>query len=258
MRTPKETFEKYMSVGKNKTDTKATKTFLLAIMAGIFIAFAGAGSIFAGALVNKVCAAFVFCGGLSMVLVAGSELFTGNCLLIMPLMDKKVKLCGVIKNLVIVYIGNFIGSLIISFVSVYSGVLDAFSENAVNSAVAKTSLSFGEALLRGILCNILVCIAVWMSFSSDKTADKIIAVIFPVSLFVLCGFEHSIANMFFIPTGMLLNHRINGADLSITVFDFIIKNLIPVTIGNIIGGSFVGAVYYFVFSEKREKSNGKK
>ncbi|MGN1117008.1 MAG: formate/nitrite transporter family protein, partial [Acutalibacteraceae bacterium] len=110
-----------------------------------------------------------------------------------------------------------------------------------------------EALLRGVLCNILVCIAVWMSFSSDKTGDKIIAVIFPVTFFALCGFEHSVANMYFIPAGMMLNLKLSISGQGATLFGFLVKNLLPVTIGNLIGGVLIGAVYRFVYSRKTDK-----
>ena len=253
LRSPKETFEKYLSVGTGKTQQTVLKTFLLAIMAGMYIAFAGVASTFANALVNKVCGALMFCGGLSMVLVAGSELFTGNCLLIIPLSDKKIKASAMLRNLVTVYIGNFVGALIVALCAVYSGALDSVAETAVNTALAKSSLTFLSAFLKGFLCNVLVCVAVWMSFTSDKTADKIIAVIFPVAFFVLCGFEHSIANMYFIPAGMLLDGIHNITENGISLFGFFINNLLPVTFGNILGGFAVGGVYYAVFSKKQKK-----
>lgn len=256
MRSPKETYEKYISVSQAKIQLNPGKAFLLAVLAGMFIAFAGVASTFGNALVNRICGAVIFCGGLAMVLVAGSELFTGNCLLIMPLLDKKVKASGVLKNLIIVYIGNLIGALFVAVFAVYSGVLDGVYETAVNIAASKASLSFSQALFRGILCNILVCIAVWMSFSSDKTGDKILSVIFPVTFFVLCGFEHSIADMYYLPAGMLLKTLVKSeefSDITITLYDFFIKNLLPVTTGNIIGGALVGSVYRVVYTKKTDK-----
>lgn len=253
MRTPKETYEKYIAAGMSKTQLKVSKVFLLSIFAGMFIALAGVASTFGNALVNRVCGAVIFCGGLAMVLVAGSELFTGNCLLVMPLLDKKVKLSAVLKNWVIVYIGNFIGALFVAVLAVYSGVLDGIAQTAVDISLTKTSLSFTEALFRGVLCNILVCIAVWMSFSSDKTGDKILTVIFPVTFFVLCGFEHSIADMYYIPAGMMLNAKVALYSEGATVFGLFVKNLLPVTVGNLLGGMLVGCVYRFVYSRKTEK-----
>lgn len=256
MRTPKETYEKYSAVSQGKTQLKATKAFFLAVLAGMFIALAGVASTFGNAFSGRVCGAVIFCGGLAMVLVAGSELFTGNCLLIMPLLDKKVKASSVFKNLIIVYIGNLIGALIIAALAVYSGALDGVAETAVNIACSKASLSFLSAFFKGILCNILVCIAVWMSFSSDKTGDKILCVIFPVTFFVLCGFEHSVADMYYLPAGIMLKSSLKSAELSdinITVYDFIVKNLLPVTLGNIVGGGFIGIIYRFVYSEKTAK-----
>lgn len=252
MRSPKETYEKYTAVGEGKAKLPFSRMFILALLAGMFIALAGVASTFGNALVNRVCGAFIFCGGLAMVLVAGSELFTGNCLLIMPLLDKKVKLSDVLKNWIVVYIGNFIGALLVAFLASYSGVLDSIAQTAVDISVAKTSLAFVPALFRGILCNILVCIAVWMSFSSDKTGDKILTVIFPVTFFVLCGFEHSIADMYYIPAGMLLNLRLSVCENGADIFGFLVKNLLPVTLGNIIGGCAVGCAYRFVFGGKKE------
>lgn len=253
MRSPKETYEKYISAGIGKAQLKSSKAFVLALFAGAFIALAGVASTFGNAFVNRVCGAVIFCGGLAMVLVAGSELFTGNCLLIMPLLDKKVKLSAVLRNWAIVYLGNLIGAVTVAVLSVFSGALNIVSQTAVDISVNKTSLSFGEAFLRGILCNILVCIAVWMSFSSDKTGDKILTVIFPVTFFVLCGFEHSVANMYYIPAGILLNMKLGVAEQGATVFGFIVKNLIPVSLGNLIGGLGVGVGYRFIYGKKTEK-----
>lgn len=257
MRAPKEIYEKYITVGVGKTKQGMLKVFVLAVLAGVFIALAGVASTFANNIVNKLCGSVVFCGGLSMVLVAGSELFTGNSLLIMPLLDKKITLSALIKNWITVYIGNFIGSVAVAFFAVSSGVLSSFSESVINTAVVKTSLSFSEALVRGILCNFLVCIAVWMSFSSDKTADKITAIIFPITFFVLSGFEHSIANMYFIPVGLLMSVK-TGLSGSITVGGFLFKNLLPVTLGNLAGGILVGLAYRFIYGARHEKKVGLK
>ena len=248
MRSPKEIAEKCVAVGVSKAESKISRVFILSVFAGMFIAFAGAASTFAGSIVNKFCAAIIFCGGLSMVVVAGSELFTGNNLLMAALLKKKITIKQLLKNWVVVYIGNFIGSVLISLLVVYSDSLSSVYESAVATAVSKVSLAFLPALFKGILCNILVCIAVWMSFSSDNTAEKIILVIFPVSIFVLCGFEHSIANMYFIPTGILAAGKYGVSAAGLNLFGLFIKNLLPVTIGNIIGGSaVVGTGYYCAY-----------
>jgi len=251
MRTPKEICEKYMQVGIGKTKTKPSKVFLLAILAGMFIAFAGVASTIANSVTNRLCGALIFCGGLAMVLVAGSELFTGNNLLILPLLDKKIKLSDMLKNLAIVYFGNLFGAILVAFLAVYSGALDSVSENVIAVASSKCSLPFVSAFFKGILCNFLVCIAVWMAFSSDKSSDKIIAVIFPITIFVLCGFEHSVANMYFIPAGFLMSIKSGLKSENISIVNFFIKNLLPVTFGNMVGGSgIVGTMYYFIFAEK--------
>ena len=237
----------------------------------MFIAFASIGAVTANGIMThsgagRLLAACVFPGGLAMVLVAGSELFTGNCLITVSVLSGEVKLAQMLRNWVFVYIGNFVGSMIVVLLVVYSGQLEAESgalaAAAVKTAASKCSLSFGRAVMLGILCNILVCTAVWMSFAAKTVACKILSCFFPVMLFVLCGFEHSVANMFFIPAGLLasktdafLAHSGEIANLgNLTVENFFMNNLIPVTIGNIIGGCVVVAgIYWFVYIGAKKK-----
>ena len=256
MYSPGEVAKNYVEIGASKTKLKIGKMFVLAVLAGMFIGLAGVGASCAAvsiesASVGKFVGSCIFPAGLAMVLVAGSELFTGNCLIIIPVLEKKASIFGMARNLVVVYLGNLAGGLI-----VYSGTLSLFSGyfavSAVNTAVSKCTMSFTSALLKGILCNFLVCIAVWMSFTAKDTSGKIIGLFFPIMLFVLCGFEHCVANMYYIPAGiMALSNpayalsKIDTAGLTWTAF--FVRNLIPVTIGNLIGGFSVGTAYWYAY-----------
>jgi len=241
--------------------------FVLAILAGAFIAM---GALFAttvaagtsGVLaygVARLLVGLVFCVGLILVVVGGAELFTGNNLIVMAWAGRKVTTAALLRNWVIVYLGNMVGSLGTA-VLVFLGRQYTFGGGAVGAAAltianSKVHLGFVQAIALGILCNTLVCLAVWMSFSARSTIDRIAAIIFPISAFVAAGFEHSVANMYFIPIGLLIKTFdptfAAGAqiDLSrLTWVSFLYNNLLPVTIGNIIGGGvLVAAVYWFVF-----------
>jgi formate/nitrite transporter len=210
----------------------------------------------------------MFPAGLAMTLIAGSELFTGNCLLVIPALTRAIRARDVLRNWIIVYIGNFVGGLIVSAIVVYGHTFSLFDNQlasaAIHTAVSKVEIAFGDALLRGILCNFLVCIAVWMSFAAKDVAGKIIGLFLPVMIFVLCGYEHSVANMYYISAGLLASTNPYyaaaapiGEHLSaLTWGAMIAKNLIPVTIGNIIGGSLlVGLPYWFVYL-RGEKPDG--
>jgi len=239
---------------------------LLGILAGAFI---GLGAMLCtlvttqsglGFGLNKLVGGIVFCLGLILVVVAGAELFTGNTLLVMGWFSGQISAGSVFKNWAIVYFANLVGAIgLVAIVYVsqqwsLSGSL--VGANAVAIANAKVNIAFWPALARGILCNALVCLAIWMCFSGKTVIDKIPAIIFPITAFVAAGFEHSIANMYFIPMGILLaqepsvlqaaNLTASGvANLNLTGF---ITNLVPVTIGNIIGGSImVGAIYWVTY-----------
>ena len=246
MLTPAQIAEKTIEVGQQKANLKWWKMILLGIFAGMFIALAATGATFGNIYGGKLAGACIFTAGLAMVVVAGSELFTGNNLMLMALFNGKIGLAKLFKNWCLVFVGNFIGALFIAAIVALSGVLSQASDTVITTATAKVGMPFFEAMLRGVLCNILVCIAVWMAFSADTTQGKIIAVFFPVMLFVLCGFEHSVANMFYIPAGMF-----QGAFTGVhapTILEFLLKNLLPVTIGNIIGGAIiVGSGYYLAY-----------
>lgn len=266
MNSPAQVAENYISIGRGKANMPTGRMFVLAIFAGMFIAFAGAGSATAAATVENGCLArlisgSIFPAGLAMVLVAGSELFTGNCLLVIPLLEKEITVFQMLRNWVIVYLGNLVGSLFVGW-AVNAGHQLSLFGNAlagatINTAVAKATLSFPDALIKGILCNILVCIAVWMAFAAKDVAGKIIGLYFPIMLFVTSGFEHSVANMFYISAGLFAKSNPDyvaaaTADVSgLTWSSFFVGNLLPVTLGNIVGGSvIVGMGYWLAYLKK--------
>ena len=204
-----------------------------------------------------------FCLGLILVIVAGAELFTGNNLIVMAWANRKVGTRLLLRNWGIVYAGNFVGALATAILVFYSQQYmfggDAVGANALSIANAKVNLGFTQALVLGILCNALVCMALWLCYSARSTTDKILAIIFPVTAFVAAGFEHSIANMYFIPMGLFIKAGAppefwpkigkTAADYGNLTWDrFLINNLLPVTIGNIIGGAgLVGLAYWFAY-----------
>ena len=252
MLTPSEIAAKTIETGKTKANLPWWKMILLGVFAGMFIASAGVGATFGNVYGSKIAGACIFTAGLAMVVVAGSELFTGNNLMVMALFNRKIKLHQLLKNWLLVFLGNFIGALFVAVVAVISGAFDQIPDTVVATANTKVNLGFFEALLKGIMCNFLVCIAVWMATAASTVTGKIAAVFLPIMLFVLCGFEHSIANMFYIPAGM-----ITGAISSIpapTITEFLLNNLLPVTLGNIIGGAIIVAGgYYLAYHPSKPK-----
>lgn len=264
MNSPKEIAQNYVQIGIGKVNLPISKMLMLGILAGMFIALAGVGATVASVTINnaaiaKLVSALVFPAGLTMVLLAGSELFTGNSLLIIPLMQKEITVGQMLKNWVFVYIGNFIGSVIVALLVVYGHTYSLFGNavaaSVINTAVAKVSLTFGDAILRAILCNFLVCIAVWISFAAKDVVGKIAGLFFPILLFVVSGFEHSIANMYYIAAGIFASSNpaymaaAGAGDFSnLTWGGMFLNNLIPVTLGNLIGGvCLVGLGYWFIY-----------
>ena len=254
-------------LGVRKAETPKLKMFALSILAGAFIAL---GAVFATTIatgasgilpigVTKMLVGLVFCLGLILVIVGGAELFTGNNLIVMAWASRKVSSRALLRNWIIVYIGNFVGAfgtaILVLLSKQYTFANGAVGQSALNIANSKLQFGFGQAIVLGILCNTLVCLAVWLTFSARTTIDKIAAIIFPIAGFVAAGFEHSIANMYFIPIGLLIKYldpvytTSTGLDLSgLTWTAFVVDNLIPVTIGNIIGGSFfVATIYWAIF-----------
>ena len=251
MHSPLEIAKNYISVCVNKTRIPVLKMYLLGIMAGFFIAFAGVNLTVASGTIpvyGRLIGAAAFPMGMAVVLLAGSELFTGNNLIILAVLTREVRLRDMLKNWIIVYLGNLTGTTLIAAATVYSGVLDGFYQTAVNIAASKATMPFTDALIRGILCNILVCVAVWMSFASKRAEGKILTVFFPIMAFVFCGFEHSIANMYYLPAGLLSALRHGASADGLNWVSCYLGNLLPVTLGNIIGGClFVGCIYWYIY-----------
>ncbi|MCL4270353.1 MAG: formate/nitrite transporter [Anaerolineales bacterium] len=269
-------------LGVRKAEMPAFTMLMLAILAGAFISL---GAIFATTVavggmpitaadgsvafstslpygVTRLLSGLVFSLGLILVVVGGAELFTGNNLIVMAWASGKVTGRALLRNWLIVYVGNFIGSMatavLMFFSKQYTFGADIVGITALRIAVDKCNLEFVQAIALGILCNALVCLAVWLTYSARTTLDKIAAIIFPITAFVAAGFEHSVANMYFIGYGLLVkdfapefvtkvSERVPNLG-ALTWEAFFINNLIPVTIGNIIGGAvLVAAVYWVVF-----------
>jgi formate/nitrite transporter len=274
-------------VGVKKATTDATTLFVLAVLAGAFIALGavfattvGAGTVtingsdgtkaFSTGLpygVVRLFTGLAFSLGLILVVVGGAELFTGNNLIVMAWAGGKVKTRDLLRNWAIVYAGNFVGAILTALLMFctmqYTFGGGSIGLTALNIANAKCGLEFLPALALGILCNALVCMAIWLCYSARSTAEKILAIVPPITAFVAAGFEHSIANMYFIPIGLFLKAGApdsfwsaigkTPADFAqLTWANFFVSNLIPVTLGNIIGGALmVGGVYWIVYLRKR-------
>ena len=275
-------------LGVRKAEMPALTMFTLAILAGAFIAL---GAIFAttvsaggmsvtaadGAVafntglpygLTRLLAGLAFCLGLILVVVGGAELFTGNNLIVMAWASGKVTGRALLRNWGIVYVGNFVGAIgtvaLMLLSRQYTFGSSSVGIAALKIAVSKTSLEFWQALALGILCNTLVCLAVWMTYSARSTIDKIMAIIFPITAFVVAGFEHSIANMYFVPYALFIQafdpnfvssvaDKVPGLE-NLTWSAFFLNNLIPVTIGNILDGAvLVAAVYWSVFLRNKDK-----
>ena len=249
MYTADETYLNYITVAKNKAEAKWYKTLVLAVFAGAFIAFGAVASTFASASFSGSAAsllkASVFPIGLTLVVLFGAELFTGNCLLIAPAVGKDIRATALLKNWGIVYGGNLIGSILIALIVVYSGVqTGAVKEACILTAANKCNLNFGIALLRAIPCNMLVCLAVWFALSSKSAPGKIISLYLPVFVFVVCGFEHSVANMYYLTAGLL-----SGSGEGLNIGNAILNCLIPSTLGNIIGGAIIALSVHFLYKK---------
>ena len=251
MNSPKQIAEFFSGLGVTKAETPLRKMLLLSVLAGVFIALAGVGATIAGAVVNKFAGACVFPAGLAMVVIAGSELFTGDNLMIVSLLDKKITLGKMLLVLLVVYAGNFIGALLVASLAGLGGTLGSVREAVVSAAVSKASMGFGPAFVRGVLCNFLVCVAVWMAAAAKEPVGKIVGVFFPIMLFVLCGYEHCVANMYYLPAGILTAAQYGMAAEGLGWGSALLGNLLPVTLGNMVGGMGVGAVYWLVYRRDR-------
>lgn len=264
--TPEDVARSMVETSKKKASLGMLQMWILGILAGVYIGF-GAHlctmvshdlSQYLGYGFTKFIAGSVFTVGLMLVIIGGAELFTGNCLIFTAVVTGDVQIKDMLKNWLIVYIANFVGAMLLVLIVYYSGLWKVNNYgaglSALNTATAKVNISFVEAFCRGIGCNWLVCLAVWLAAAGKDSISKIFGIYFPIMAFVASGFEHSIANMFFIPIGIFLKNnpeiigRTFGCVSNLTWYGFILNNLVPVTLGNIVGGAlFVGGAYYLVY-----------
>jgi formate/nitrite transporter len=285
---PQEMATRAEYLGVRKAEMPLLKMFMLSVLAGAFISLGAifATTVSAGSMaittatgeaafstglpfgVVRLLAGLVFSLGLILVVVGGAELFTGNNLIVMAWASGKVTGRALLRNWVIVYLGNFAGAIwtaaLMFFTKQYTFGANSVGIAALKTGVAKSDLTFIQAIALGILCNALVCMAVWLTFSARSTVDKIVAIIFPITAFVAAGFEHSIANMYFIPYALFIKmfdakfmsavaDKVPGLD-KLTWQAFWFGNLLPVTIGNIIGGAVLVAAVYWAIFLRPEKS----
>lgn len=272
IQTPAEIIEANIESGKGKAELPVIRMILLGLMAGGIIALGGSASSVAahdiGSVgVARLLTAVVFPVGLMMIVLAGGELFTGNCMITMAVLDGQTTLNKKIRNLVVVYISNFIGAFVIDLLVFASGQLDysngGLGAYSIQVALGKIDITFIEGIASGILCNILVCTAILMASAAVEVAGKIWAIFFPIFAFVIAGFEHSIANMFYIPIGIMAAtnpayvakaeelYGITAEQAAGITMGQSLHNFVPVTIGNIIGGVFFVSVTYYLVHRKK-------
>ncbi|MDR1776197.1 MAG: formate/nitrite transporter family protein [Desulfovibrio sp.] len=267
-KTPREICLFVSELGIKKASSSSPVLVALGVLAGAFIAFAAEGSNMAAFNLladpstygmGRCLAGVVFPTGLMLVLLAGGELFTGNTLMAISLARKKITLGGMVRNWTLVYLGNFLGSILVAHMMVGSGLFGSGANMlggvTIKIASGKVSLSFLSAFYLGILCNWLVCLAVWICFGAMDMAGKILGIFCPIWLFITSGFEHSVANMYYIPAGIMAKANAAWATASglspekldaLTWGAFVVNNLVPVTLGNIVGGAvFVGLAYWY-------------
>jgi formate transporter len=259
--TPKQIAAKVETLGVTKANLPLVQMAALGVLAGGFI---GLGALYFTLVtsdarlsfaVARVLGGVAFSLGLILVVVAGAELFTGNNLLVMAWVSRRISTTRLLRSLAVVYVANLIGAVGLAVLVVLADHADmaggAVGRQAVTIAATKAAMPFWEALFKGVLCNILVCLAVWLALAGRSVVDKVAAIVFPISAFVAAGFEHSVANMYFIPLGILLNGNDGYADIANTehlTWVGFLHNLLPVTVGNVIGGSLmVGLVYYLIY-----------
>ena len=267
---PPEMAQRAEEIGAAKVTMDRGRLLALAVLAGAFIAFGGifstvalAGASGAPWGATRVLAGVVFSVGLILVIVGGAELFTGNNLIVMAWAGGRVSTWALLRNWTLVYVGNFAGAVGIALLAcggrLHEAGGGAVGATALGIAAAKLQLGFVQAVLLGILCNVLVCLAVWLAYSARSTTDRVLAIVPPIAAFVAAGFEHSVANMYFVPFALLVTFLDPGFTAArvidihtLTWGDFIVRNLLPVTLGNVIGGALlVGGVYWFVYLRPR-------
>lgn len=272
--TPRQILQKYIKACSGKIVNPLWKTLLLGVMAGAFVSIGAAASSVSMYGIENVGVArtvggLVFPIGLMLIILIGGELFTSNCLLVMGVLDKRYSSLKMVKNLFLVFFSNLAGAVLIALLITYSGQFN-FSDNALGAyvikvAVTKSGIDPINAFISAILCNIIVCTAVFMAAGAKDMAGKILGIFFPIFVFVICGFEHCVANMYYISAGILASgnadYTAKAMELyglaekqisTLTITNMFIINLIPVTLGNMVGGMlFVGIPIYFLYREKK-------
>lgn len=260
--TPAEVTANYAQAGAAKTRMSGCRLLLLGILAGFLIAMGGAVTNTAGhAIANvglcRLVSGLLFPFGLAMVVLTGAELFTGNTLITISVLDRQATVGGLLRNWGLVYLGNTVGALLTAAGCAFSGQLDysagGLAVFTMKVAAGKCGLPFGPAVVLGILCNVLVTLGVLLALSAKDLPGRVLGAYLPVAFFVICGFEHSIANLFYVPAGLFAKTLPQyaalaseaGLDLSaLTWGNFLLRNLLPVTLGNILGGGAVGALFW--------------
>lgn len=262
--TPKEIVENYAVACVGKAKMPVFKLLLSGILAGAFIAFGCVGTntavhSFTDVSTIRLISGLLFCGGICMVILVGTELFTGNCLMAIGVADKKITMTGMLRNWIYVYIGNFIGSIAVAFACANFGQMNYSSGGlavySMKLAAGKCALPFANAFVLAIFCNALVCLSVLCSLAAKDVGGRVLATVLPITFFVVSGFEHCVANMYYIPAGIFASHvpayaakaAEAGLDLSaMTWGNFFVKNLVPVTLGNIAGGALIGVMLWAI------------
>ena len=266
--SPKEIAQQVVEASNSKAHLPILQTILLGVLAGVYIGFGAELCTMVthdlpkhlGLGFSKFIGGSVFSVGLMLVILAGAELFTGNCLMVTGVLARRVSIAAMLRNWFFVFFANFAGSLLLVAIIYYGGLWKmgdfGVGASALTVASQKVHLSFTEAFFRGVGCNWLVCLAVWLSIAGKDAVSKIFGIYFPIMAFVASGFEHSVANMYFIPIGLLLKANppvvaasgLGGTIHDLTWSSFLAANLVPVTLGNIVGGAiFVGGVYYVAY-----------
>ena len=272
MLSPSEITGRYSQLGVEKASQPVWRMILLGISAGFLIGMGAAVANTASHSITNVSAVRIVSGllfpfGLAMVMLLGAELFTGDCMIVISVLEKKTSLGGLLKNWLFVYIGNFIGACALAAGCAFSGQFDYSDDGlaayTIKVATAKCALPFGHAFILGILCNLLVCMGVLCAISAKDTGGRILGAYIPVAFFVICGFEHCIANMYYIPAGLFAKtnpaYAAKAAAMgvhtgSLTWGNFLFSNLVPVTLGNIVGGVALALLMWACFLRKSEAS----
>ncbi|MBL8511787.1 MAG: formate/nitrite transporter family protein [Betaproteobacteria bacterium] len=264
--TPKEIASRAETIGVAKARLPLLSMMMLGVLAGAFI---GLGALFftlvvsdptLGFATSRVLGGVVFSLGLLLVVVAGAELFTGNNLLVIAWADGKISGTELLRNWLVVSLANLIGAAGLALLVFLSGHAEMnnglVAQQYLKIAAAKCAMPFATAFFKGMLCNVLVCMAVWMAMAGRSVTDKAVAIVFPISAFVAAGFEHSIANMYFIPLAMLLQSAgVSAAGVGPITGQAFLQNLLPVILGNLVGGSvLVGLVYHVIYQRGADKS----